>query len=148
MIKLDFSKFDLSTKEGLYAASIYCVDETYKYTFTEGWYTLFGNDVGFLIREGYDTSKHYGLMLKDYSSEKKNKFRAAYDAYNEKLDQHCKEEQDWEDLRDSRPHKTKEEKLERAKARFEFEKKFALKEAELFDEFYAEIDSIIKESDK
>ena len=145
MIKLDFSKFDLSTKEGLYNAAIYCVEEPYKYTFMEGWYTLFGNDVGHLIREGFDTSKHYGLMLKDFSSEKKNKFRAAYDAYNEKWDQHCKEEQDWEDQHSSLSYKTEEEKLERAKERFEFEKKFALKEGELFDEFYAEIEKIIKE---
>ena len=145
MIKLDFSKFDLSTKEGLYEASIYCVDETSKYTFLNGWYTMYDNDVGNLIREGCDPNKHYGLMLKDYSSEKENQFRAAYDAYNEKWDQHCKEEQDWEDLHASRPHKTEEEKLERAKARFEFEKNFALKEAELFDEFYAEIEKILKE---
>lgn len=145
MIKLDFSKFDLSTKEGLYEASIYCVEESCKYTFMEGWHTLFDNDVGNLIREGCDTSKHYGLMLKDYSSEKKNKFRAAYDAYNEKWDQHCQEEQEWEDHHSSLSYKTEEEKLERAKERFEFEKKFALKEGELFDEFYAEIEKIIKE---
>ena len=145
MIKLDFSKFDLSTKEGLYEASIYCVDETSKYTFLNGWHTLFDNDVGNLIREGCDPNKHYGLMLKDYSSEKKNQFRAAYDAYNEKWEQHSKEENEWEEQHALRPHKTEEEKLERAKARFEFEKNFALKEAELFDEFYAEIEKILKE---
>lgn len=145
MIKLDFSKFDLSTKEGLYEASIYCVDETSKYTFLNGWHTMYDNDVGHLISEGCDPTKHYGLMLKDYSSEKKNKFRAAYDAYNEKWEQHCEEENEWENQHWSMPHKTEEEKLERAKARFEFEKKFALKEAELFDEFYAEIEKIIKE---
>lgn len=146
MIKLDFSKFDLTKKDGLIAASIYCIEETGRYNFLEGFYTLFCKDPEHLIKEGCDTSKHYGLVLKDFSSEKKDKFRAAYDAYSEKCDKHCEEAgNEWEEQHALRPCKTEEEKLERAKERFEHEKNYALKEGELFDEFYAEIEKIIKE---
>lgn len=144
MIKLDFSKFDLNTMDGLYGASLYCVDEASKYNFLEGFYTLYEDNVEKLIKEGCDTSKHFGLMKKDYSSEKRDKFRAAYDAYGEKCQQLCEEANKWEAQRELESFETEEE-LARAKERFEYEKNYALKEGELFDEFYAEIEKIIKE---
>lgn len=144
MINFDFSKFDFSDAKSITDASVYVVEETYRYTCGAGWYTLYGNADG-CLKEGIDLGKYHGLMLQEFSADKKNKFKDAFKRLND-AETKLYQETEAESLEiHNLPANTDELHRERCMKRFEFEKKFAYRHAELFDNFYKEIENIIKE---
>ena len=145
MINFDFSKFDFSDAQGIVDACVYIIEETNRYTYGGGWYTLYGNANG-CIKEGIDLGKYHGVMLQDYSAEKKQKIKDAFKRESE-AERKLYDETSAEDMEiHTLPAGTEKLRLERLMKRFEFEKKFAYKKAEIFDNFYKEIDDIIKEN--
>lgn len=144
MINFDFSKFDFSDAHGIADACVYVIEETYRYTCGAGWYTLYGNADG-CLKEGVDLSKYHGLMLQEYSNDKKAKFKAAFKRLND-AETKLYQDTEAESLEiHALPAGTEKLRLERLMKRFEFEKKFAYRHAEIFDNFYKEIENIIKE---
>lgn len=146
MIKFDFSKFDFSDVKSVRDACVYVVEETYRYTCGGGWYTLYGNDTNNILKEGIDLGKYHGLMLQDYSADKKKKIKDAFKRLTEAETKLFTDTDAENQAIHTLPAGTEKLHHERCMKRFEFEKKFAYKQAELFDNFYKEIDDIIKEN--
>lgn len=145
MINFDLSKFDFSNVRGVFDASVYIIEETYRYTCGGGWFTLWGT-ADHCKHEGIDLNKRHCLMIQDYSDTKKAMFKSAYHKYDDALNDLYEKFAPEENAIHKIPVSNAAEHLQRCLKRFEYTKKLSLEEAKLYDKFAEEIENIIKEN--